>query len=324
MPRSAAARAMRIAISPRLATSRRARLIDGGSYTSVRIRAKRRAAGAGLPGGDLNAAGLEQAKENQAFARHSGEVRRGPQPPHPRDVDDGVHQPCPEEPGGAEAGLVIGQSGRAHDQQARGGDACAHEPSREYSARRAGAAGREEEGRQTELRGVDRSVARIRERPDQRRVAERGRFEGDAAEHRHAEQRERDGEQASAAGGDCEPRLVARPGREVPPDAAEEPEVAEHREAGDVATDEECLPLTEQDRGDRSDRVVGLGGRPGQEEGDRHEDHEGDATGGVELPRSRAGHLAVCLPYSRIVYKTVVWPWPSWPFGTPISPLPLA
>src|SRR5207253_5935168 len=120
MPRSAAARAMRIATSPRLATSRRARLIDGGSYTSVRIRAKRRAAGAGLPGGDLNAAGLEQAKENQAFARHSGEVRRGAQPPDARDVDDGVHQPCPEEHGGAEAGLVIGQSGGVHHQHEGG------------------------------------------------------------------------------------------------------------------------------------------------------------------------------------------------------------
>src|SRR5206468_9471522 len=103
MPRPAAARAMRIAISPRLATSRRARLIDGGSYTSVRIRAKRRAAGGGPPGGALSAAGLEHAKKNQAFARHSDEVRRGPQPPDPRDVDDGVHQPCPEEHGGAEA-----------------------------------------------------------------------------------------------------------------------------------------------------------------------------------------------------------------------------
>src|SRR5437762_1562543 len=121
--RSARARApspMRIAISPRLATSRRARLIDGGSYTSVRIRAKRRAAGGGPPGGALSAAGLEHAKKNQAFARHSDEVRGGPQPPYPRDVDDGVHQPCPEEHGGAEAGLVVGQSGGVHHEHEGG------------------------------------------------------------------------------------------------------------------------------------------------------------------------------------------------------------
>src|SRR5947207_2456898 len=61
-------------------------------------------------------------------------------------------------------------------------------------------------------------------------------------------------------------------------------------------------PLAAPDRGDRSDRVVGPGGRPGQEEGDRHEDHEGEATGGVELPRSRAGHRIVA--YHTIVLYT--------------------
>src|SRR5436309_3194512 len=228
-----------------------------------------------------------------AGATHDREAQRG----DPEDRGDSASEV--DRAAELKRTMIDEQRHRAHDQQTRGGDSCTHEPTREYSARGAGAAGREEEGRQTELRAVDRSVARIGERPDQRRVAERGRFEGDAAEHRHAEQRERDGEQASAAGGDREPRLVARPGREVPPDAAEEPEVAEHREAGDVATDEERPPLLDQHRGDRTDRVVGLGGRPGQEEGDRHEDHEGDATGGVELPRSRAGHLAVA-------YHTVV------------------
>src|SRR5436190_24131378 len=99
MPRPAAARAMRIAISPRLATSRRARLIDGGSYTSVRIRAKRRAAGGGPPGGALSAGGLEYAKKNQAIARHSDEVRRGRQPPDPRDGGDRVQQSGPREHG---------------------------------------------------------------------------------------------------------------------------------------------------------------------------------------------------------------------------------
>src|SRR3989454_5799332 len=120
IPRPAAARAMRIAISPRLATSRRARLIDGVPTPACVSARSGGAAGAGPRDGDLSAAGLEQAKENQAFARHSGEVRRGPQPPHPRDVDDGVHQPCPEEHGGAEAGLVVGQSGRVHHEHEGG------------------------------------------------------------------------------------------------------------------------------------------------------------------------------------------------------------